>query len=78
MERVKSDMSLYFKFGDGEISGVTGNYVDDNINRGNVLIQKASELTLTTFESMPCVADCFTFFGTQSSTTEEGILQLQQ
>lgn len=40
MERAVSDVSLYFRFKEEKITGITGNYVDDNINAGSNDFQK--------------------------------------
>lgn len=78
MEKAVSDVSLYFRFENGKLIGITGNYVDDNINAGNDKFQKESKITLEKFESKPRTFDTFSFFGTQVSTIKPGEFFLSQ
>lgn len=45
MDQSMSDPSLYFLFIIGNFSGLTGNYVDDSLNAGDICFQSESELT---------------------------------
>lgn len=78
MVKAISDPSLYFRFHDNILIGLTGNYVDDNLNAGNVAFQKESELTLNMFESKPRTYDNFSFFGTQIMSSLNGPTLLSQ
>lgn len=67
MKGAVSDLSLYRKFNDGKLSGITGNFVDDNLNTGNERFQKDAELTMKTFESKPRVYENSSFLAIASS-----------
>lgn len=58
-----SDLSLYLKMNDGNLSGIKGSYVDDNLNSTDERLQKAAKLTLTTFEFKPHPYDNFNLLG---------------
>lgn len=68
MIRAKSDISLFFKFKNDRLIGITGNYVDDNVNAGDQEFQHETLTTLEKFDSKPRVFDNFSFFGTQIKT----------
>lgn len=78
MTKAVSDVSLYFKFKGDQLYGITGNYVDDNINAGTPEFEKETEATLKKFESKPRVYDSFSFFGTQVKTLRPGVFSLSQ
>lgn len=40
MERAVFDIALYFRFQNGNLTGLTGNYVDDNLTAGQHEFQK--------------------------------------
>lgn len=78
MRPTSGDPSLYYWKDRGKLAGVTGMYVDDLLNAGNVNFQKHAESTLNVFDSKPRVNDHFDFFGAQVDTLDDGTIHMTQ
>lgn len=39
------DLYIYVRIGKGEISGITGSYIDDTLSAGNAFFERDSEIT---------------------------------
>lgn len=78
MERAVSDASFYLKLNDDILYGITGSYVEENINARDELFQEFSKLTVQTFDCKPRKYDTFCLFGTQINTARPGRFYLSQ
>lgn len=78
MQREVSDSSLYYRLEDKKLIEITGNYVNDNANAGNIMFETYSELTLLEFESKPREYDDFSVFGTGISTIGANTFAIHQ
>jgi len=74
MEPTAGDLSLFFKVVDGNLAGLTGCYVDDNLLKGTPEFITETDVTVTRFDSRPRELDTFTFAGVELKTTSHGIL----
>lgn len=78
MKQTVGDPALYLKISDGELEGVVGIYVDDNIHVGNRNFEETNEESLKRFDSKPRVYDNFDFFGTVNKKTKRGEFAVTQ
>lgn len=78
MKQAVSDPSLYSKNSNGELSGITENYVDGNIDAGDDKFQNYSTIINQIFKSKPRQFDNFAFFECQIFTIRPRMFALSQ
>lgn len=78
MKPTVGDPSLYVKKLDGKTIGVSGSYVDDQLNAGTKDFIKMTDSTLRTFESKPRLFDRFDFYGMQFETVSPQLSRINQ
>lgn len=73
-----SDPSMYLKHENDSLIGMTGNYVDDELNSGTPKFEKLTEGTMRKFECKKREYDNFGFFGTRIHTVRKDEFLLNQ
>lgn len=73
MSQTNLDISLFFKLIRGQLSGLSGTYVDDGIHTGDDAFLKDCDKTQAKFQSREREFNNFTFAGIQVETTSKGI-----
>lgn len=72
------DHFLYLVVLDGDLQGVMGIYMDENLNTGRPLFERLTDGSLEQFDSKPWVFDDFDFFESTITATDPDKFFLSQ